>query len=110
MKCLCGKKKLRLLHKVAACRLNIHDDRWIFDQMKRTWFQAQTKEDIAISTQNEYERHSTHKRGSYSIFDKKKAIHKHIYPKAIQSIVIHLMSITRWVITSSLAYHGEQSI
>jgi hypothetical protein len=24
------KKKLRLLHKV-ACRLNIHDDKWIFD-------------------------------------------------------------------------------
>jgi hypothetical protein len=30
MKCLCGKKKLRLLHKV-ACTLNIHDDKWIFD-------------------------------------------------------------------------------
>jgi hypothetical protein len=28
--CLCGKKKLKLLHKV-ACRLNIHDDKWIFD-------------------------------------------------------------------------------
>jgi hypothetical protein len=30
MKGLCGKKKLRLLHKV-ACRLNIHDDKRIFD-------------------------------------------------------------------------------
>jgi hypothetical protein len=28
--CLCGKKKLRLLHMV-ACKLNIHDDNWIFD-------------------------------------------------------------------------------
>jgi hypothetical protein len=34
----------------------------------------------------------------------------YIYPKAIKSIVIHLMSITSKVITSSLAYHGEQSI
>jgi hypothetical protein len=38
--------------------------------MKRTWFQAQIKQDIAISKQNEYERHSTHKSGSYSIFTK----------------------------------------
>jgi hypothetical protein len=30
MKCLCGKKKLRLLDKV-TCRLNIHDDKWAFD-------------------------------------------------------------------------------
>jgi hypothetical protein len=39
--------------------------------MKRTWFQAQIKQDIAISTQIEHERHSTHKRGSYSIFTKR---------------------------------------
>jgi hypothetical protein len=32
--------------------------------MKRTWFQAQIKQDIAISAQFEHERHSTHKRGS----------------------------------------------
>jgi hypothetical protein len=68
MKCLCGKKKLRLLHKV-ECRLNIHDDKWIIDP-KKTWFQEQIKQDIAISTQNEHERHSTHKRGSYNIFTK----------------------------------------
>jgi hypothetical protein len=30
MKCLCGKKKLTLLHKI-ACLLNIHDDKWVFD-------------------------------------------------------------------------------
>jgi hypothetical protein len=29
MKYICGKKKLRLLHKVAS-RLNIHDDKRIF--------------------------------------------------------------------------------
>jgi hypothetical protein len=40
----------------------------------------------------------------------KKAIHKHIDPKATKSIAIHLMSITSKAITSSLAYHGEQSI
>jgi hypothetical protein len=39
--------------------------------MKRTWFQAQIKQDIAISTQMEHERHSTHKRGSYSTFTKR---------------------------------------
>jgi hypothetical protein len=38
--------------------------------MKRTWFQAQIKQDIAISTQFELGRHSPHKRGSYSIFTK----------------------------------------
>jgi hypothetical protein len=38
--------------------------------MKRTWFQAQIKQDIAISAQFENERHSTHKRGSYNIFTK----------------------------------------
>jgi hypothetical protein len=43
-------------------------------------------------------------------FYKKKAIHKHIYPKATKIIAIHLMSITSKVITSSLAYHGEQRI
>jgi hypothetical protein len=78
--------------------------------MKRTWFQAQNKQDIAISTQNEHERHSTHKRDPYSIFYQKKAIHKHIYPKATKSIAIYLISITRKIITSYLAYHGEQSI
>jgi hypothetical protein len=78
--------------------------------MKRTWFQAQIKQDIALSTQFEHERHSTHKRGSYSILYKKKAIHKHIYPKATKSIAIHLMSITSKVINSYLAYHGDQSI
>jgi hypothetical protein len=30
MKCLCGKKKLSLLYKVAYTE-NIHDDKWIFD-------------------------------------------------------------------------------
>jgi hypothetical protein len=40
--------------------------------MKRTWFQAQIKQDIAISTQNEHESHSTHNRGSYSIFTKRR--------------------------------------
>jgi hypothetical protein len=30
MKCFYRKKKLRVLHKVAF-RLNIHDDKWIFD-------------------------------------------------------------------------------
>jgi hypothetical protein len=38
--------------------------------MKRTWFQAQIQQDIAINTQNKHEWHSTHKRGSYSIFTK----------------------------------------
>jgi hypothetical protein len=40
----------------------------------------------------------------------KKAVHKHVYPKATKSIAIHLMSITSKVIPSYLAYHGEQSI
>jgi hypothetical protein len=39
-------------------------------QMKRTWFQAQIKQDIAIGTQFEHERHFAHKRESYSIFTK----------------------------------------
>jgi hypothetical protein len=43
-------------------------------------------------------------------FLQKEAIHKHIYPRATKSIAIHLMSITSKVITSYLAYHGEQSI
>jgi hypothetical protein len=94
MKCFCGKKKLRLLHKV-ACRLNIHDDKWVFEpQMKRTWFQAQIKQDIVISAQFEHEMHSTHKRGSCIAFLQKKAIHKHIHPKATKSTAIHLMRIT----------------
>jgi hypothetical protein len=78
--------------------------------MKRTWFQAQIKQDIAISIQFEHERHSTHKWGSYSILYKKKAIHKHIYPKATKNIALHLMSITSKVITSYLAHNGDQSI
>jgi hypothetical protein len=77
--------------------------------MKRTWFQAQIKQEIAISTQFEHERHSTHKRGSYNILQKE-AIHKHIYPKATKSIAIHIMSITTKVIASFLTYHGDQSI
>jgi hypothetical protein len=43
----------------------------LWSQMKRTWFQAQIKQDIAISTQIEHARHSTHDRGSYSIFTKR---------------------------------------
>jgi hypothetical protein len=73
--------------------------------MKRTWFQAQNKQDIAISTQNVLPTREDH-----IAFLQKKAIHKHIYPKATKSIAIHLMSITRKVITSSLAYHCEQSM
>jgi 4'-phosphopantetheinyl transferase EntD len=62
--------------------------------MKRTWFQAKIKQDIAISTQIEHERHSTHKRGilltreDHIAFLQKEAIHKHIYPKATKSIVL----------------------
>jgi 23S rRNA maturation mini-RNase III len=46
----------------------------------------------------------------YIAFLQKKAIHKHIYPKSTKSIAIYLMSITSKVVTSSLAYHGDQSI
>jgi hypothetical protein len=77
--------------------------------MKRTWFQAQIKQDIAISIQFEHERHSTH-REDHIAFLQKEANHKHIYPKSTNSIAIHLMSITSKVITSYLAYHGDQSI
>jgi hypothetical protein len=77
--------------------------------MKRTWFQAQFKQDIAITTQNEHERHSTHKRGSYSIFIKRKPSTSIYIPKATKSIAIRLMSITRNVKTSSLAYHGDKA-
>jgi hypothetical protein len=38
--------------------------------MKRTWLKTQMKQDISISSQCEHERHSTHKRESYSIFTK----------------------------------------
>jgi hypothetical protein len=38
--------------------------------MKRTWFQAPIKQDIAISTQLDHERYSTHKRESCRIFQK----------------------------------------
>jgi hypothetical protein len=47
-------------------------------------------------------------REDHIAFLQKEAIHKHIYHKATKSIAIHLMSITSEVITSSLAYHGEQ--
>jgi hypothetical protein len=71
MKCLCGKKKLRLLHKV-ACRINIHDEKWVFDlQWKKHDIQAQIKQDIAIWAQFEHEMHSTRKRDSYVAFSKK---------------------------------------
>jgi hypothetical protein len=39
--------------------------------MKWTWFQAQIKQHIAISTQCEHDMHSTHKRGLHSIFIKR---------------------------------------
>jgi hypothetical protein len=58
------------------------------------------KQDIAISTPRE----------DHIAFLQKKAIHMHIYPKAIKSIAIHRMSITSKVITSYLAYHSDQSI
>jgi hypothetical protein len=77
--------------------------------MKRTWFQAQIKQDIAISTQIEHERHLL-TRKDHITFLQKEAIHKHICPKATKSIAIHLMGITSKVITSYLAHHGDQSI
>jgi hypothetical protein len=77
--------------------------------MKRTWFQAQIKQDIAISTQNEHES-ILPIREDHIAFIQKKAIHKHIYPKATKSISIHRMIITSNVIISSLAYHGDQRI
>jgi hypothetical protein len=49
-------------------------------------------------------------REDHIAFLQKKAIHKYIYPKATKSTTIHLMSITSKVITSYLAYHGNQSI
>jgi hypothetical protein len=49
-------------------------------------------------------------REDHIAFLQKEDIQKHIYPKATKSIAIHLMSITSKVITSSLAYHGDQSI
>jgi hypothetical protein len=49
-------------------------------------------------------------REDHITFLQKKDIHKPIYPKATKSIAIHLMSITSKVITSHLAYHGDQSI
>jgi hypothetical protein len=81
----------------------------LWPQMKRTWFHTQIKQDIAISTQLEHERHSTHKRGSYSIFTKGSHPQAY-YPKATKSTTIHLMSITSKVIISYLAYHGDQRI
>jgi hypothetical protein len=78
-------------------------------QMKRTWFQAQLKQDINIITHFEHERHSTNKRGSYSILQKESNPQAY-KSKATNSLDIHLMSITSKVITSDLAYHGDQSI
>jgi 23S rRNA maturation mini-RNase III len=49
-------------------------------------------------------------REDYIAFLQKKAIHKHICPKSTKSIALYLMSITSKVVTSSLAYHGDQSI
>jgi hypothetical protein len=49
-------------------------------------------------------------REDHIAFLQKEAIHKHIYPKATKSIAIHLMSITSKIMTSYLAYHGDQSI
>jgi hypothetical protein len=49
-------------------------------------------------------------REDHIAFLQKEGMHKHIYPKATKSIAIYLMSITSKVITSYLAYHGDQSI
>jgi hypothetical protein len=49
-------------------------------------------------------------REDHIAFLQKEGIHKHIYPKGTNNIAIHLMNITSKVITTSLAYHGEQSI
>jgi hypothetical protein len=46
---------------------------------EKNMVQAQIKQDIAISTQFEHERHSTHKRGSYSIFTKESHPQAYIY-------------------------------
>jgi hypothetical protein len=78
-------------------------------QMKRTWFQAQIKQDIAISTQFEHERHSTHKRGSYSI------VTNGSHPQEYTSQIYQEDSYTSYehqskVITSYIAYHGGKSI
>jgi hypothetical protein len=48
---------------------------------EKTWFQARIKQDIAISTQNKHERHSTHKRDSYGIFTKRKPFTSIYIPK-----------------------------
>jgi 4'-phosphopantetheinyl transferase EntD len=49
-------------------------------------------------------------REDHIAFSQKEAVHKRIYPKATKIISIHLMSIISKVVTSYLAYHGEQSI
>jgi hypothetical protein len=77
--------------------------------MERTWFQAQIKQDIAIST-NLNMRGILLTREVHIAFLQQEAFHKHIHPEATKSIAIHLMSITSKVINSYLAYHGEQSI
>jgi hypothetical protein len=71
MKCLCSKKKLRLLHRI-ACRLKIHNINGSLIPNDKNWFQAQIMQDIAIRTQFEHERHSTHKRVQYNIFTKER--------------------------------------
>jgi hypothetical protein len=48
-------------------------------------------------------------REEYIAFLQKEGIHKHIYPKATKSIAIHLVSITSKVITSLVAYYGQQA-
>jgi 4'-phosphopantetheinyl transferase EntD len=49
-------------------------------------------------------------REDHIAFLQKESTHKHIYPKATKSLATHLMSITSKVVTSYLAYHGDQSI
>jgi hypothetical protein len=49
-------------------------------------------------------------RENHIAFLPKKGIYKHIYTKVTKITAIHLMSITSKVITSYLAYHGDQSI
>jgi hypothetical protein len=47
------KEAYRLLHKI-TCRLNIHNDKWVFDpKWKEHDTQAQIKQDVAIWAQNE---------------------------------------------------------
>jgi hypothetical protein len=110
MMCLCDKKKLMLLHKV-ACRLNIHDVKWIFDpkwkehvskhKLSKVWPWASKMNVKGILPTRE-----DHK----AFFNKVKPSTSIYIPKATKSIAIHLMSITSKIIISSLAYHGDQII